>query len=560
MTMTDSTPQPDPDAPGHVVADYDAVVVGAGFAGLQLLHMLRDRGMAVLGIEAGDGVGGTWYWNRYPGVRCDVQSVDYSFGFHAEVQQEWTWTERYAAGDEIHRYAEFVADRLDLWPLIRFDTRVLAAVFDESRGVWSIETDDGEHITARHAMMATGALSAAKLPDIEGITEFPGDIYHPGRWPQDSPDLSGKRVAVIGTGSSGIQLVTALGPEVEHLYVLQRSPNFSMPARNRALIDGELDEIKRTYPERREESRRTRRGFPVPSTATGRPASDFTSAEQQEILHRAWEHGGAIFTSTFSDLTTDPETNRIAADFVRARIHELVDDPRVAAMLAPTDHPLGGKRPCVDTGYYQTFNRPNVELVDIRQTPIDRVTEQGLQVGTEHLDVDVIILATGYDAITGSLDAIDIRGRGGVTLREVWREGAMAYLGLMVPEFPNMFTITGPGSPSVLANMFMSIDHHVGLTLDLLAEAERRGTGLIEVEHSALQSWGAHVAAIAEGTLMTAGNSWYLGSNIPGKPRQFMPYAGGLVSFIDDCARICAHDFEGFRFSHTAVPTYASAT
>ncbi len=536
----------------YETADFDAVVVGAGFAGLHLLHSFRERGMTVQGVEAGDGVGGTWYWNRYPGARCDVESVDYSFGFHPDLQQEWSWTERYATGPEIHRYAEFVANRLNLRDLIRFRTRVESAVFNEVSGLWVVGLDDGTEVRARFCVMATGCLSTTNLPDIEGIGDFTGDIYHPGRWPHESPMLQGKRVAVIGTGSSGIQLVPAVAREVAQLYVLQRSPNYVMPAQNGPLHPEQLAEVKRTYPERRRMSRRTRRGFPLPTTVTNQPASSFSAAEQHERLEAAWAHGGAIFTSTFDDITTNPDSNQVAADFIAGKIRGIVKDPAVATKLIPTDHPLGGKRPCVDTGYYEAFNRPNVELVDIRETPVQRITSNAIQVGERLIDVDVIILATGYDAITGTLNAIDIRGRRGVKLRDEWCDGAMAYLGLMAPKFPNLFTITGPGSPSVLCNMFVSIEQHVELVFTLLAELRQRGAEVVEPTQEALESWGERVADIADSTLLVTANSWYLGANVPGKVRQFMPYAGGMASFVDDCEALLSMDFEGFTFGDVA--------
>jgi len=530
------------------MSSYDAVVVGAGFAGLHLLHSLRERGLSVLGVEAGDDVGGTWYWNRYPGARCDVESLDYSFGFHPELQQEWVWTERYASGPEIHRYARFVAERLDVRSLIRFGTRVVSARYEASDGVWGVGLDDGSTVRATYCIMATGALSTTKLPDIDGIDSFAGPIHHSGTWPHEPPELRGKRIALIGTGSSGIQLTPALAAEAERLYVLQRSPNYVMPAHNRPLSEEELAEAKRHYPERRREARRTKRGFPLPPTATGRPASDFSAAEQEARLEAAWRHGGAIFTSTFEDLTTDPGSNRIAADFVRRKIREIVEDPVVAEKLCPTDHPLGGKRPCVDTGYFETFNRENVELVDIRESPIVKVTPTEIVTADRVLEADTIVLATGYDAITGTLNAMDIRGARGTRLRDVWRDGAMAYLGLMVPEFPNLFIMTGPGSPSVLSNMFVSIEQHVELVLEVLAEAERRGVAVVDVDPRALESWEEHVAQIAERTLLATTDSWYVGANVPGKARRFMPYAGGMSAFIEDCRSELADDFGGFVF------------
>lgn len=532
----------------------DAVVVGAGFAGLHVLHTLREKGLRVRVFEAGSGVGGTWFWNRYPGARCDVESVDYSYSFSDELQQEWTWSERYAAQDEILRYAEHVADRFGLRPQITFDTRVTAATWDELTARWTVTTDTGETVSARFCVMATGCLSTTRIPDFAGSERFRGETLHPGAWPQDGAvDLRGKRVGVIGTGSTGIQVASAVAPDAARLFVFQRTANYSMPAHNGPLSDEQVRAVKATYPERRRESRRTRRGFPLPEGVTTEPISAFTPDEQRERLERMWAHGGAIFTSTFGDLTVDPDANRIAADFVREKIREIVDDPRTAELLCPDDHPLGGKRPCVDTGYYETFNRDNVELVDVRRSPIGAFTEHGVRVADREIALDVVIFATGYDAITGTLARIDIRGRDGRTLREAWADGATAYLGITPAGFPNLFTITGPGSPSVLCNMIVSIEQHVELMTALIDRAGTAST--VEADSDAERRWAEHVAEIAAGTLLNEGNSWYQGANVPGKPRVFMPYAGGMAQFESECREILDRDFDGFAFAPvTASP------
>jgi cyclohexanone monooxygenase len=526
----------------------DAVIVGAGLAGLYALHVLRGRGLRVQVLEAGGGVGGTWYWNRYPGARCDVESIDYSYSFSDELQQEWTWSERYASQAEILRYVEHVADRFDLRRDIAFDTRVVSAAFGEDDGRWTVATEDGARYDARWCVMATGCLSTTRVPDVPGLDAYEGLTIHPGAWPHAGVDLRGKRVGVVGTGSTGIQLVAALAPEVARLDVFQRTPNYSMPAHNHPLDAETVARVKATYPERRRISRETRRGFPVPAEATTESALAFPPAERQARLERMWANGGAIFTSAFGDLTTSPEANAIAAEFVRDRIREVVDDPAVAALLCPTDHPLGGKRPCVDTDYYATFNRDNVHLVDVRTAPIERFLPHGLRTAAGDHELDAVIFATGYDAITGTLNRIDIRGRGGRSLRDAWAGGPTAYLGLQAAGFPNLFLITGPGSPSVLCNMVVSIEQHVELMRDLMDEAERTGAPLVEADPEAERRWAAHVAEIAAGTLLMEGNSWYLGANVPGKPRMFMPYAAGMASFVAECRGIADAGWTGFRF------------
>lgn len=527
----------------------DAVVVGAGLAGLCAMHHLCRRGLTVRAFEQGSGVGGTWFWNRYPGARCDVESVDYSFGFDDALQQEWIWTERYAAQPEILRYTEHVADRFHLRELISFDTRVVSAEFDESDYRWLVRTDSGEALRARWCVMATGCLSTPQLPDIPGIETFAGEKIHPGRWPQDRVvELAGRRVGILGTGSTGIQLVSALAETVEQLTVFQRTANYSMPAHNHPLGAQELADIKADYPRRRIVARQTRRGFPLPPVVTTKSVFDFGPSEQRERLVRSWANGGAIFTSTFGDLGRDARANQIAADFVRERIREKVADPEVAELLCPHDHPLGGKRPCVDTGYYEVFNRNNVRLVDLKTEPIIAFTADGVTTAAGPVPLDVMIFATGYDAITGTLRAIDIVGREGQRLRDHWADRPSAYLGLCTSGFPNLFLLTGPGSPSVLCNMTVSIEQHVELMMRLLDEARQRAAVTVEAEPWAEEQWADHVNEIAASTLMLSAASWYRGSNIPGKPDAFMPYAGGMAAFIGECDEILAADCRGFQF------------
>jgi cation diffusion facilitator CzcD-associated flavoprotein CzcO/acetyl esterase/lipase len=536
------------------VTRTDAVVVGAGLAGLYALYKLRGLGLRTVCFEAGSGVGGTWYWNRYPGARCDVESVDYSYSFSEELQQDWTWTERYASQPEILAYIEHVAERFDLLGPITFDTRVVAATFDEAAEEWEVTTDAGARVVAPICVMATGCLSTLRVPDYPGIDSFGGELIHPGAWPHEEVRLDGRRVAVIGTGSTGIQLVSALAPEVDQLHVFQRTANYSMPAHNGPMPAAAMDRVKAEYPERRREARRTRRGFPVPPEASTESIFDYPPEEREQRLERMWANGGAIFTAAFGDLTTNAAANEIAAEFVRDRIREKVADPEVAARLCPEDHPLGGKRPCVDTGYYETFNRENVRLIDINETPIVEFDATGLRTTEGHVDLDAVIIATGYDAITGTLNAIDIRGRDGRLLREKWADGPTALLGLMSAGFPGLFLLTGPGSPSVLCNMTVSIEQHTDLMITLLERARQDGSYFVEAEDEAEQRWAEHVAEIAAPTVLVEANSWYLGANIPGKPRRFMPYAAGMVKFIEECDAVIGADFEGFRFGLDDVP------
>jgi cyclohexanone monooxygenase len=522
----------------------DAVVVGAGLAGMYMLHRLRGIGVSVRVFEAGDGVGGTWYWNRYPGARCDVESMQYSYSFSEELQQEWTWTERYPSQPEILRYAEHVADRFDLRRDIRFGTRVTEAIFDEATGRWTVATDAGDRLSARFLIAAVGCLSAARIPDLKGLDSFQGAHYHTGRWPPDGVDFTGKRVAVIGTGSSGIQAIPLVAAQAAHLTVFQRTANYSVPAWN-APMDPEYERwVKVGYGE----IRQVMRVSPSGAYVTFNPVSALEETPEERLLEfeARWAQGGIPFLGSFGDLLFNPEANRMAADFVRGKIREIVEDPGVAESLSPKDHPIGSKRICVDTGYYATYNRPNVTLVDVRDAPIEEITATGLRTaGAEH-DVDVIVFATGFDAMTGPLLGIGIRGRGGLTLKRKWEAGPRAYLGLMSAGFPNLFTITGPGSPSVLGNMITSIEQHVDWIADCLAHLRSEGIATIEAAPAAEDAWVDHVNETASRTLYVKADSWYLGANIPGKPRVFMPYAGGVGTYRQKCTDIAERGYEGF--------------
>lgn len=537
-------------------ARFDVVIVGAGFAGLYLLHRLRGIGLAARVYEMGQSVGGTWYWNRYPGARCDAESLAYSYSFSPDLEQDWEWTERYATQPEILRYAEHVADRFDLRRDIRFERRVTAARFDDAAGEWVVETDQGDRARARFCIMATGCLSVPQRPAIAGIDDFAGNLYQASRWPHEPVSFAGQRVGIIGTGSSGIQAIPVIAAEAGHLYVFQRTPNFSVPACNAPLDPAWVAAFKAHYREHRALHRRgAGSGFgdleiePREHGPAAETAAELSDADVHDILENYWNHGGARFIGAIGDTLMRRETNQLVADFVRAKIRATVRDPATADALCPTDHPIGTKRICVDTGYYETYNRDNVTLVDVARNPIERVTPTGVTTRDGHFELDTLVLATGFDAMTGALQRIDIRGAGGTRLHEAWAAGPRSYLGLMVCGFPNLFTITGPGSPSVLSNMLVSIEQHVDWIVDCLRYMDAHGWVRIEPEQQAQDTWVAHVNEVANATLFGEGGSWYLGANIPGKPRVFMPYAGGVGPYREICDRVVAAGYEGFRFA-----------
>jgi len=540
--------------PGSV-QHFDVMVVGAGFAGLYMLHRLRGLGLTARVFEAGGDVGGTWYWNRYPGARCDIESMQYSYSFSDALQQEWRWTERFAGQPEILRYANHVADRFDLRRDIQFGTRVTSAVFDEAAERWQIGTDCGDRVSARFCIMATGCLSVGRVPDIAGINEFRGGSYHTGEWPHEGVDFTGQRVGVIGTGSSAIQSIPVIAEQAAHVTVFQRTPNFSVPARNGPLAPEYELEWKSSYRERRLRARTLKSGVIY---NFGETTALAVSAEQRQREYEArWQAGGINLLSAYTDVALNKQANDTAAEFVRSQIRAAVRDPAVAKTLLPTDHPIGTKRICVDTGYYETFNRDNVTLVDLRASPIEAVTPGGIRTQDADYALDSIVYATGFDAMTGSLIKAGIRGRGGLPLAQKWAEGPRSYLGLMTAGFPNLFTITGPGSPSVLSNMIVSIEQHVDWIADCLAYLRVRGITCMEADAEAEQAWVAHVNEVAHRTLYPQANSWYMGANIEGKPRVFMPYIGGVGVYRETCDAVAAEGYRGFRLS--TRPTVASA-
>ena len=502
----------------------DAVVVGAGFSGLYMSYLLRKHGFSVQGFERGDDVGGTWYWNRYPGCRCDVESMEYSYGFSDELQQDWDWPERYSAQPEILAYANHVADRFDLRPLFRFETAVTRAEW-QAAGHWTVTTSNDEETACRVLIMATGCLSAANTPDFEGIDSFAGDTYHTGAWPKEGVDFSGQRVGVIGTGSSAIQSIPHIAQAAKHLTVFQRTPNYSVPAQNIPLDPNLATSIKANYADHRARNYAQPAAFGANYPRRTDSALEATPEEREARFEEYWAHGGFMFLGAFGDIGMNMEANELAADFVRRKIRQTVKDPATAELLCP-DTVLGCKRLCADTNYFETYNRDNVQLVDVSQQPIDRLTPEGLETGGTTYALDAIVFATGFDAMTGALLRADIRGRDGQSLRSHWAAGPRTYLGLAISGFPNLFTMTGPGSPSVLANMITGAEQHAEFIVNFLRWQRDNGVSVVEADLDQENAWVEVVNARSELTFYPSCNSWYLGANVPGKPRVFMPYIG----------------------------------
>ena len=508
----------------------DAIVVGAGFAGLYALYRLRGLGLTARVLEKGAGIGGTWYWNRYPGARCDVESLQYSYSFSDEVQQEWHWSERFASQGEILRYIDFVADKFDLRRDVDLNTAVRAAVFDEDRARWTVETEDGRGLDCRYVIFATGVLSVPIEPSIPGLADFRGKVYRTSRWPEEKIDFTGRRVAVVGTGSSGIQVIPVVAQQAEHLYVLQRTPNYSLPGYN-APMDPEFErDWKAHYAERRQQAVQTRNNNLFrPGTV---PGKDTPPEQREREFEERWKVGGLGFTYAYPDLTLDPEVNAHASDFVRRKIAAKIDDPQVAARLLPTDYGIGGRRLCVDNGYYETFNRKNVTLVDLREEPLVTMRDHGFVTRSGDFAIDDLVLATGFDAFTGALARIDIRGRGNLSLKEKWSDGPANYLGLTVAGFPNMFILAGPGSPSVLSNMVISIEQHVDWLADCLGYLQSHGHRSIEARPDEEAKWVDHLIELAQKTLIYKTKSWYTGANVDGKENSYFMYMGGTHNYV----------------------------
>ena len=553
-----SSVQTDPQAmnaePG---TEFDAVVVGAGFSGLYMLHRLRDSlGLNTRVFEAGDDVGGTWYWNRYPGARCDSESYFYSFSdrLSEELLQEWTWSERFAGQPEILRYLQHVAERLDLRKDIQFGTRITAAAYDEAANRWAVSTDDGGWVKTKFLITAVGCLSAANIPQFEGKDDFTGESYHTGLWPHEGVDFTGKRVAVIGTGATGVQAIPEIAEQAEHVYVLQRTPNYDIAGRNGPLSDEYVRETKANYKNIWQTTRETSFGFPY--DVADRGALSVPEEERKQIYESAWEAGGFRVGLTFNDLLLDEKANETASEFVRSKIRERVRDPEVADMLVPKDHPFFTKRPPLENGYYETFNRDNVTLIDVRRSPIERITAKGVQTRDAEYEVDAIVFATGFDAMTGTLFKMGITGRNGLALEEKWAEGPRTYLGVASHGFPNLFMITGPQSPSVLSNMPVSIEQHVDWIADCLKYMRDHNLDKIEPLQEAEDDWVDHHNLVTQATLLPMANSWWVGANIPGKPRNLYPYVGGVGNYRKICEEVAAHGYDGFgmaKYGATSV-------
>ena len=526
--------------------DVDVVVVGAGFSGLYLLYRLRKAGFSTRVFERGGDVGGTWFWNRYPGARCDVESLQYSYSFDEQLQQDWNWPEKFSAQPDILAYANYVADRFDLKKDIEFNIEVKGSRFDENSNRWKITTNTGEEINAQYFIMATGCLSTTQIPNIKGLSDYVGNTFHTGNWPREEVDFSEQSIAVIGTGSSGIQSIPVLAKQAKKLTVFQRTPNYSIPSQNEPMTKKYERSWKDVYSERRKQMRYSAHGSLKDLNDV--PALSVDEDQRQELYTKRWAIGGTGFLGSFNDLLTNADANCTAAEYVRQQIKRVVKDKETAEILCPRSYPIGTKRICIDTGYFETYNRENVKLVDISKKPIQRLVTDGIIVDDQLYPSDSIIFATGFDAMTGSIFKVDIKGRDGLALKDKWSAGPKTYLGLMSASFPNLFMITGPGSPSVKSNMIMSIEQHVDLVTEALLSMRRKGLSVVEPELEAENKWVDHVQEVANKTLFPQANSWYMGANIPGKPRLFMPYIGGVGAYREICEEIVANNYRGFKF------------
>ncbi len=529
------------------VQSVDAVIVGAGFSGMYLLHKLRQMNLSAVVFEAGTDVGGTWYWNRYPGARVDVESLAYSYSFDTDLEQDFEWEERYPTQPEILKYARYVADRFDLRRDIRFRTRVTAATWHDDDRTWLVRDEYGDAVAGRFLIMATGCLSSSKLPEIPGLEAFAGPSYHTAHWPHEGVDFTGRRVGLIGTGSSGVQSIPVIAGQAAELTVFQRTPAYSLPARNRPLRPDEIADMKANYRAYRKAQKVSGFGVPVPMPT--KSALEVDAAERDAAFEVAWESGSLVnLLTAYTDLAVNQEANDVAKAWIHRKVHSIVLDPRTAADLCP-EYPVGTKRPCLDTNYFETYNRPNVHLVNINRTPLVEVTEKGIRTAEKEYEFDAIVYATGFDAMTGALTSVDIRGRDSRSLKETWSAGPRTYLGIGTAGFPNLFLITGPGSPSVLSNMVVSIEQHVDWVADAIAHLEREGLRAMEPTVAAQDEWVDHVNLIASYTLYPKANSWYMGANVPGKPRVFMPYAGGVGEYRKKCDQVAADGYPGFAMS-----------
>ncbi len=534
------------DVKNQPIKEVDAVILGAGFAGLYMLHQLKSKGFSTIVYETGDGVGGVWYWNRYPGARCDIESIYYNYTFSKELYEEWTWTSRFPEQEEILRYLNYVADRLKLRSNIQFDTRVKAAHFDEKQHKWLIHLNDGHQVLAKYFITGIGCLSAANVPKLQGLDQFSGKWYHTGHWPHEKVDFTGKRVGIIGTGSSGIQAIPVIAKEAKHLTVFQRTPQYTIPARNHLYDEDFIRQTKENFENLKHAMRNSVSGTPF---AYNHPSAiEDSDHHRQKVFEEAWAQGGFAFASTYKDLLTNEQSNEKAAAFIRSKICETVQDPTVAEKLCPK-YMYGTKRQVLDSDYFETYNRDNVLLVDVKESPILEITESGIQTASDHFELDIILFATGYDGMTGPLFKIDIRGRNGVTLKDKWENGAsvQTYLGLATANFPNLFMITGPESPSVLVNMPIAIEQHVEWIAQCIDYLREHDIDVMETNAEAEQAWSKHCREIANETLYVKGDSWYTGANIAGKPRSFLIYLGGFDYYTKRCQEVAQNNYEGFQ-------------
>ncbi|WP_223587950.1 flavin-containing monooxygenase [Neobacillus bataviensis] len=533
--------------------NFDAVVVGAGFSGLYMLYRLREAGFSTRVFEAGEGVGGTWYWNRYPGARCDSESIYYNYTFSEELYKEWTWSSRYPEQPEILKYLNFVADKFKLRPDIQFKTRITEAHYDEDQNNWRIQLDDRATVTAKYFITGVGCLSAANLPNFKGLENFKGKWYHTGHWPHEKVDFTGKRVGIIGTGSSGVQAIPVIADEAGELTVFQRTPQYSAPARNHPYDPEYIRQSKENFKEIKKQMRESQGGQPVPTPT--KSALEVSKEEREQVYNDAWENGGLGIFSSYYDITIDEAANETAAEFIRSKICEIVKNPEMAQKLLPSYY-YGTKRPIIDTNYYETFNRDNVSLVDVKSSPIVEITQKGIKTTEAEYELDAIVFATGFDGMTGPLLKMDIRGKDGVSLKEKWMGGSQTrtYLGVANSGFPNFFMITGPESPSVLSNMPVSIEQHVEWIGDCIEYLRENGMETIEANVDAEEAWSQHCREVAEATLFTKTDSWYMGANIPGKPRRFLIYLGGVGAYRQKCDEIAANGYEGFTLKFSKKP------
>jgi cation diffusion facilitator CzcD-associated flavoprotein CzcO len=519
---------------GAAARRVDVIVVGAGFGGMYATYKFREMGKSVVAIEAGGDVGGVWYWNRYPGARCDLMSVDYSYGFSPEIEQEWTWSEQFAAQPEILAYANFVADKLDLRRSYIFDTRVISAIWDEAARLWRATTDGGAVIEAPYCVMTTGPLSIPKDPDIAGIDRFKGQLLRAQKWPHEPVSFEGKRVGVIGTGSTGIQVVQEVGRQAGELFVFQRTPSYTLPMRNHVIEPDYAAEMKRHYRAMREAMRNNPTGGTRP--ATTRPFFSLPPTQRRQVMEHAWVNGGHTFLGSFSDLLTNQEANDQVSEFVREKIGEIVTDPKTAEALKPHGYPIFARRPCLDTEYYETYNLPNVHLVNVKEDPIVEITEKGIRTQSGEIELDILIFATGYDALTGALLAFDVVGRDGLTLREKWKNGARSHLGIMMEGFPNLFAPSGPNGPAALANLITIAEHDVDWVADMISYMEANVLSSVEPTAEAEEGWMQLVLSLAEKSLIRKANTWWVGANVKGKPQGLTMFIGGFAKYRELCA------------------------